>query len=73
LEISRLEEGLLIMLHLLVIMAIIAKFQEELLLMLNRLVETGRNYGMEISIDKSQVMRVSRSNELLWIKVAIEK
>jgi len=68
-----LEEGLLIMLHLLVIMAIIAKFQEELLLMLNRLVETGRNYGMEISIDKSQVMRVSRSNELLWIKVAIEK
>ena len=37
--------------------------------MLNRLVETGRKYGMEINIDKSQVMRVSRSNESLQIKL----
>ena len=37
--------------------------------MVNRLVDTGKKYGMEISIDKSQVMRVSRSNETLQIKV----
>ena len=41
-------------------MAIIAKTQEELQDMLNRLVDTGRKYVMEINIDKSQVMRVSR-------------
>ena len=49
--------------------AIIAKTQEELQEMVNRLVDTGRKYGMEINIDKSQVMRVSRSNESLQIKV----
>ena len=43
--------------------AIIDKTQEELQGMVNRLVDTGRKYGMEINIDKSQVMRVSRSNE----------
>ena len=48
-------------------MAIIAKTQEELQDMVNRLVDTGRKYGMEIN--KSQVMRVSRSNESLQIKV----
>ena len=37
--------------------------------MVNRLVDTGRKYGMEINIEKSQVMRVSRSNESLQIKV----
>jgi len=37
--------------------------------MVNRLVDTGRKYGMEINIDKSQVMRVSRNNESLQIKV----
>ena len=37
--------------------------------MVNRLVDTGRKYGMEIDIDKSQVMRVSRSNESLQNKV----
>ena len=37
--------------------------------MVNRLVNIGRKYGMEINIDKSQVMRVSGSNELLQIKV----
>ena len=50
-------------------MAIIAKTQEELQDMVNTLVDTGRKYGMEINIDKSQVMRVSRSNESLQIKV----
>ena len=48
--------------------AIIAKTQEELQDMLNRLVDTKRKYGMEINIDKSQIMRVSRSNESLRIK-----
>ena len=37
--------------------------------MVNRLVVTGRKYGMEINIDKSQVLRVSWSNESLQIKV----
>ena len=49
--------------------AIIAKTQEELQDMVNRLVDTGRKYDMEINIDKSQVMRASRSNESLRIKV----
>ena len=35
--------------------------------MANRLVDTGRKYGMEINIDKSQVMRVP-----LQIKVMIK-
>ena len=37
--------------------------------MMNRLVDTGRKYGMEININKAQVMRVSMSNESLQIKV----
>ena len=36
--------------------AIIAKTQEKLKDMVNRLVDTGRKYGMDINIDKSQVM-----------------
>jgi hypothetical protein len=36
---------------------------------MNRLVDTGRKYGMEINIDKSQVTRVFRSNESLQIQV----
>ena len=44
-------------------MAIIAKTQEELQDMVNRLVDTGRKYGMEINIDKSLVTRISRNNE----------
>jgi Reverse transcriptase (RNA-dependent DNA polymerase). len=42
---------------------ILTKTQEELQDMVNRLVDTGMEYLMKISIDKSQVMRVSRSNE----------
>ena len=37
--------------------------------MVNRLVETGRKYGMEININKSPVMRVYRRNESLQVKV----
>ena len=37
--------------------------------LVNRLSDNGRKYGMEIDIDRSQVMRVSRSNESLQIKV----
>ena len=48
---------------------IIAKIQEELPNMANRLVNTGRKYSMEINIDKSQVMRISMSNESSEIKV----
>ena len=49
--------------------AIIAKTQEELQDMVNRLNDTGKKYGMEINIHKSQIMRVSRSNESLQIRV----
>ena len=37
--------------------------------MANRLVDTGRKYGMEINIDKSPVMRVLSSNKSSHIKV----
>ena len=47
----------------------IAKTKEELQDVVNRLVDTEKKYGMEINIDKSQVMRVSRSNESLQMKV----
>jgi hypothetical protein len=50
-------------------MAIIAKTQKDLQDMVNSLVDTGRKYGMKINIDKSQVMRVFRSNKSLQIKV----
>jgi Reverse transcriptase (RNA-dependent DNA polymerase). len=48
---------------------ITANTEEELSDMVNRLVVTGRKYGMEINIDKSQVMRVSRRNGSLLMKV----
>ena len=48
---------------------IIAKTQEKLQDMVNIFVDTGRKYGIEINIDRSQIMRVSRSNESLQIKV----
>ena len=48
---------------------IIAEAQEELQGMVNRLVDTGRKYDIEIKIDKSQAMRISRNYESLQIKV----
>ena len=45
--------------------AINAKSQEGLQNMVNRLVDTGKKYGMKINIDKSQVMRVSRNFEII--------
>ena len=68
-EISRLEEALCYNNRSEDDTAIIAKTQEELQDMVNWLVDTGRKYGMEINTDKPQEMRVSRSNEALWIKV----
>ena len=53
-------------------MAIIDKTQEELQYMVNRLVDTGRKYDIEINTHKSQVMRVSRSNESCRLKSIIE-
>ena len=57
--------------------AIRAKTQEELQNMVNRLVDTERKYGMEINIDKSQVMKVPRTEhwtreEIGWV-LCIEK
>ena len=43
--------------------AVISKTLEELQEMVNRLIDTGRKYGMKINIDKSQVIRVNRGNE----------
>jgi hypothetical protein len=48
---------------------IIARTKKELHDKVNRLVDTRRKYDMEINIDKSHVMRISRSNESLQIKV----
>ena len=45
--------------------AIIVKTQEELQGMVIRLVDAGRKYGMEINIDKSQVMRVPRRSSFV--------
>ena len=44
-----------------------SKTQEGLQYIVKRLIDTGRKYGMEINIDKSEVrvMRVSRRNESL--------
>jgi hypothetical protein len=39
----------------------IAKTQD----MVNRLVDNEKKYGMEINIDKSQILRVSRRSESL--------
>ena len=36
---------------------------------MKRLVDTRIKYGMEINIEKSQVMRVSRGNESMRIKL----
>ena len=49
--------------------AIIVKTQEELPDMVNRLVDTGRKYGMEINIDKSQVVFISASSDVLLAEV----
>ena len=49
------------------------KTEEELEDTVSRLVDTRRKYAMEVDIDKSQVMRVSRSNESLQIKVNIRE
>ena len=48
---------------------IMAKTQEELQDVVNSLVDTGMKYDIEINIEKPQVRRVSRSNELLKFKV----
>ena len=37
--------------------------------MMNKLVETGTEYGMEINIEKSKVMRISKREEPLKINV----
>ena len=50
-------------------MAIIAKTQKELQDMVNRLVDTGRECGVEINIVKLQVMRGFRINKALRINV----
>ena len=48
--------------------AIICKTQD-LEDMMNRFFDNGGKCGMEINIEKSQVMRISKINESLWIKV----
>ena len=49
--------------------AIMTKTQRELQDIVNRLIDIEMKYGMEINIDKSQVMRISWSNESQQIKV----
>lgn len=47
----------------------IAKEEEELQNMIDRLVETGPWYGMEISIEKSKVLRIESMTEQLSLVV----
>ena len=47
--------------------AITVKTREELQNMVNRLVDTGRKYGIEINTNKSQV-KISKKSESLRIK-----
>ena len=68
LEISRSGYRLLIRSDLQIILLFIAKTQEELQ-NFNRFADTGRKYGMEISIVKSQVMRESWGIESFLINV----
>ncbi|XP_026475991.1 uncharacterized protein LOC113381243 [Ctenocephalides felis] len=50
-------------------LVVISKNQTKLQNMMNRIVEVGRRYGMEINIDKSKVMRITKKNNLLRITV----
>ena len=43
--------------------------QEEVQDMANRFIDAGKKFGKNINLDQSQVIRVSRSNESLQIKV----
>ena len=49
--------------------AIIAKTQQKLQNVVNRLKETGSKCGVKSNIDKSQIMRVSKRNVSLRIKL----
>ena len=49
------------------------KKQEELQDIMNKLVDSGRQNGIEINIAKSQLMRVFRRNKLFWTKVDNEE
>jgi hypothetical protein len=44
--------------------AIIAKIQDELQDMVNRLIDTGRKYGMEINIDRSRIDYLCAGSEV---------
>ena len=46
-----------------------AKTQEEVQDVAYRLVVTGSKYGVEINMDKSQIMRASRGNGSLKFKI----
>lgn len=50
-------------------LVVLARNQRQLQYMMNRLVETGRKYGMEINIEKSKVMRISKREKPLRITV----
>ena len=50
-------------------LVVLAKNQKQLQLMMNKLVETGKKYGMEINTEKSKVMRISKREEPLKINV----
>ena len=48
-------------------LVLLAKNEETLQAMMDRMVETGKSYGMDINIDKSKVMRISKRDKPLRI------
>ena len=50
-------------------LVLLAKNEETLQAMMDRMVETGKSYGMDINIDKSKVMRISKRDKPLRIVV----
>ncbi|MDR5124748.1 reverse transcriptase domain-containing protein, partial [Salmonella enterica subsp. enterica serovar Typhimurium] len=53
-------------------LVLLAKNEETLQAMMDRMVETGKNYGMDINIDKSKVMRISKRDKPLRINQELE-
>jgi hypothetical protein len=54
-------------------LSVLAKTEEVLQVMMDKLEKTGKEYGMEINIEKSKVMRISKKQKPLQIKVGGQK
>jgi hypothetical protein len=50
-------------------LVLMAKEETVLQGMIDKLIETGRCYGMEMNVEKTKVMRISRQSTLVAIKI----